>query len=258
VVVVSLRDPKGNTEPSEHAAAPQRQADPQMKIEPHDNLAARQRHGDPQVQQVKAEPAKQSEKTNDGNYSVETVRSGAITAVQVTFRQLPSSTDEASKIVRKELQKAVAKDASREILAMAFNSNGDALPDETYGGALTYKPDSKSIMTMDQRRGLKATSSDNGDYFVTVAEDKTFEGIEPARKWVTCQLVFADPPSGEKFKEAALAEIAKLKDRQLDITLYAYAGDKSNSITWQQCRADNGRYMKLEYEAKSGSSRTNW
>jgi hypothetical protein len=202
-----------------------------------------------------AEPGQQQ--TNDGTFSVQTVANGGITVVEVTFRKLPSSTDEAARIVRKALENAVAKDGSREILAMAFNSSGDALPDRQYGGALTYKP-GKSIMTMDERRGLKSTSSDKGDYFLTVAESKTYEGITPARKWLTCKLVFASAPSGDKFKSAALGEIEKLKDRQLDITLYAYVGDKSNSITWQQCRADNGHYMLVEYEATPGSTKTNW
>lgn len=223
-------------------------------------LSLNGRRGTPEAEDAearqKAGPARHPRK--DGTFSVETVASGGITVVQVTFRKLPSSTTQAATIVREALENAVAKDGGREILAMAFNSSGDALADAQYGGPLTYKPDGKSIMTMDERRGVQSTTNDNGAYFLKVTEEKTYEGITPARKWLTCKLVFAAKPSGATFKDAALAEIDRLKHRQLDITLYAYVGDKSNSATWEQCRADKSKYMKIEYEAKSGSNRTNW
>jgi len=226
------------------------------------NIEPRHSKGELQIRQPKNESAKQvsgrSKVINDGDYYVETQRNGDLTVVQVTFRKLPSSTDAASRIVRQAIEDAVAKDGSREILAMAFNADGDALSDEKYGGALSYKPNDKSIKTMDERRGVRVTTGGTADYFLKVEEDKTLAGIVPEHKWLTCQLVFATSPSGDKFKEAASAEIAKLKDRQLDITLYAFVGDKSNPTTWLQVKADNGKYMKMDYKTASGSVTTNW
>jgi len=254
VVAYSVLAGRGKPEPVT-AETPPRQSEPQnvqRNVEPPHN------EGEPQVQRPATPVPTQAVAANDGDYYVETQRNGEITVVQVTFRKLPSSAGVASRIVRQAIEDAVAKDGSREILAMAFNTDGDALADEKYGGSLTYKPNDKSIMTMDQRRGVKVTASNNADYFCETKEDKTFEGIVPARKWLTCQLVFAKSPSGDKFKEAALAEIGKLKNRQLDITIYALVGDKANPATWKQVKADNGKYMKVDYKTTSDSVTTNW
>ncbi len=156
------------------------------------------------------------------------------------------------------MEKAVGKDGSREILAMAFDGPGKTLPDTHYGGPLVYTPNDRRILTMNEREGLKNTSKDEGSYFVKVDEGKTATGIRPERKWLTCKIVFAQSPSSEQVTSAATAEIEKLKGRQLDVTIYAYTGDKTNMITWRQVRASNGKYMLVEYNKQSGSSKSNW
>jgi hypothetical protein len=260
IVVVAYSLPAGS---GKHEAVvsetPPSQNEPQniqRNVEPPHNKR------EPQIQQPKGESAQQVSRRatlmNDGDYYVETQRNGDLTVLQVTFRKLPSSTEIASRIVRQAIEDAAAKDGSREILAMAFDPDGDALSDEKYGGALSYKPNDKSIMTMDERRGVKVTTGGTADYFLKVEEDKTLAGIVPEHKWLTCHLVFASSPSGDKFKEAASAEIAKLKGRQLDITLYAFVGDKSNPTTWEQVKADNGKYMNVDYKTTSDSVTTNW
>lgn len=191
------------------------------------------------------------------DYSVEVKPTAELTLVNVTFRN-PMSQDAAARIVRKAIEDAVAKDGSKDILAMAFDTDDNALSDLKYGGPLIYVAKDRKIMTMAEHDGTKTTVTDTGRYFLKLEENKTLPGIKPERKWLTCSIVFAAKPSADEFKSAAFAEIDKLKVRGLDISAYAYVGDKSDPASWQQVRAPNGKYMVVEYKKDSGSVKPNW
>lgn len=192
------------------------------------------------------------------DYSVNVQKSGRLTVCQVTFTSLPPTTDIAAEVVRNAVQLLVKKDGSREILAMAFNASGDALPETQYGGALTYKPSDGQILTMDERSGLQATEGDEGTYYVRVEDSRTARGITPVRKWYNASIVFPNEPSVTELKAAAFKEIQKLKPHGLDVNVYIYTGDRSNKITWKQIKAPNGNFMAVDYIATTGEISANW
>ncbi len=192
------------------------------------------------------------------DYRVNVRKSGKLTVCQVTFNSLPPTSDIAAEVVRNAVEMLVKKDGSREILAMAFNASGDALPKRQYGGALTYKPSDGQILTMDERSGLQATEGGEGTYYVRLEDSRTARGITPVRKWYNASIVFPSDPSGREVKAAVLKEIEKLKPRGLDVNVYIYRGDKSNKITWKQIKAPNGNFMVVDYVATTGEISPNW
>ena len=192
------------------------------------------------------------------DYSVNVQKSGTITVCLVTFHSLPPTSDIAAEVVRNAIDMLVKKDASREILAKAFNASGDALPKTQYGGALTYNPSDGQILTMDERSGLQATEHDEGTYYVRIEDARTAEGITPVRRWYYASIVFPDEPSAREVKAAVLKEIDKLKSRELDVTVFIYTGHNSNKITWKQIKAPNGKFMVVDYIATTGKSSPNW
>ena len=192
------------------------------------------------------------------DYSVNVQKSGNLIVCQVTFNSLPPTSDIAAEVVRNAVEMLVEKDGSREILAMAFNASGDALPETQYGGALTYKPSDGQILTMDERSGLQATEGDEGRYYVRVEDSRTARGITPVRKWYNASIVFPNEPSRTEVKAAVLKEIEKLKPRGLDVNVYIYTGDKSNKVTWKQIKAPNGKFMAVDYVATTGKISRNW
>ncbi len=193
------------------------------------------------------------------DYSVELQsKVPGVTAVFVKFRSLPPTQDEAARIVRKALEDAVAKDGSKDMLAMAFDKDDSNLSDVKYGGPLYYTAKDRQIRTEAERYGNQSTATDMGRYFAKVETNRTVPGITPERQWFTCSLVFPDTPSADEFKAAAVSQIQNLQSRGLDATVYAYTGDKGNPASWKQVQARNGKYMVVEYKRDSGSITTNF
>lgn len=190
------------------------------------------------------------------DYWVDVVDTGEITALQVIFRSLPSTSDIAAEVVRNALETLVEEDGSRKILAMAFDTSDRALSDLQYGGSLEYDPGNGRIMTLDERRGLQATEADEGTYYIRVQESET--AVAPVRNWLIAYIVFPGEPTGTDVKTAVSKEIEKLKPRGLDVNLRIYSGDKSNKITWKQIKAPNGKYMGVEYVFATGGILPSW
>ena len=188
------------------------------------------------------------------DYTVESKDTPDLTNVQITFNKLPATEAEAAKIVRAEMDKAVAKDSSKEILAMAFDTGDNALADEKYGGPLVYDPKIGSVKSMRQREGLKTFNQTRDNYFSKIEEESTAEGITPVRKWVDVSVVFPTAPSTDQFQSAAKAEISRLRVRQVDITVYGYSGDKDNSASWGQVSSPGGHYMEADYTVADGQT----
>lgn len=192
------------------------------------------------------------------DYSVRVQTSGELTICQVTFNSLPPTSDIAADVVRYAAEQLVKKNGNREVLAMAFNASGDALPDEQYGGALVYKPTDGQIRRMHEREGLQTVEVDEGSFFVQIDDGRTARGITPERSWYNVSIVFRDEPRAREVKAAVLNEIDKLKSRGLDINLYIYTGDRLNKITWKQMKAPNGKFMAVDYVAATRQVSPNW
>jgi hypothetical protein len=189
------------------------------------------------------------------DYTVECKDTPDPVSVQITFNRLPSTEAETAKIVRTEMDKAVAKDSNRSVLAMAFDTGDSALADEKYGGPLTYDPKSGTIKTLREHEGLKTFNQDRAGYFSKIEEDSTAEGITPVRKWLDVSVVFPNGLTTDQFRSAATAEINRLKGRHVDITVYAYTGDKENTASWEQVKSPSGHYMEADYIVADGSIR---
>jgi hypothetical protein len=192
------------------------------------------------------------------DYRMDVQETSELTVCQVTFNSMPPTHEIAARIVRNAVETQVKRDGSREILAMAFNAHGEALPDTHYGGPLTYAPSDGQILPMDIRKGLQTTERNEGTYYVRVEDHRTLEGITPVRMLYSVSIVFPNEPSETKVKSAVLKEIEKLKPRGLDVNIYIYKGDKSNKITWEQAQAPNGNFMAVDYVAAVGEISPNW
>jgi hypothetical protein len=201
---------------------------------------------------------KSSSAQEPANYTVSVEQAGELTICQVTFKNVPEEASVAAKILRDAVESLVKENANREILAMAFNEAGDALPDIQYGGALSYKPSDGKILTMDERSGKQTTEVDEGSYFVKLEESRTAQGIRPIRRWLDVSVVFPDEPNNREVKLAVQHEINKLKTRELDVSVYVFVGDKSNPGSWKQVKASNGKYMAINYVEKTGQTVANW
>lgn len=203
-------------------------------------------------------PIRSTPSTTPPNYTVHVEQAGELTVCQVTFRNVPEEASAAAKIVRNAVESLVKENANREILAMAFNEAGAALPDIQYGGALSYKPSDGKILTMDERSGKQTIEMDEDAYFVKLEESRTAQGITPIRRWLDVSIVFPDEPNNGEVKPAVQHEINKLKARELDVNVYVFVGDKSNPGSWKQVKASNGKYMSIDYVEKTGRTVANW
>ncbi len=192
------------------------------------------------------------------DYSVRVGEYEGITNCQVFFNSLPLTSDIAAEVVRNAVENLVKQDGNHDILGMAFDASGRTLTELQYGGAISYKPSDRQILTMDERDGLQAKESDEGPYSVRVEDGKTITSITPERRWHYVYIVFADEPSAREVDVAVAKEIEKLKRRGLDITAFVYVGDKSNKMTWKQIEVPNGNFMCVEYSAATGEVEYNW
>ncbi len=192
------------------------------------------------------------------NYSVDVEESEQRTVCMVTFNSLPSTSEIAAGILRDEMEKLIKKSRNREILGMAFDETGDALPDRQYGGPLFYRPHVGRILTEQEDRGLETTKADRGSYFVETREGRTAQGISPERRWYSVSIVFATSPSLDEAKAASVAEIGRLKPRGRDVDVFVFDGDKANETTWKQSMGPNGKFLVVEYDAATKEISANW
>ena len=151
------------------------------------------------------------------------------------------------KILREALNRAVATDSSKDILAMGFHGD-DVLNSNQYSGELFYNATQKKVMTADEWHGVKTTNLENANYFVEVQEQKTLEGIKPEKKWLTITMVFPKKPSREAAYGAIYTEIQKLLPRGLDLNAYVSVGNKKVKTSWKQVKDNDGAYIFAEYE----------
>jgi hypothetical protein len=152
------------------------------------------------------------------------------------------------KILRQSLDHAVLIDPTVDIVAMGFLGD-DALNSNRYSGSLIYKASQKKIMTFDEYRGVKTTTSSTSNYLVEIQEEKTFAGIKPERKWLDVTIVFPKQPTREAAYEALVAETQKLAARGLDVDVYVSVGDQKVKTSWKQMRDKDGAYVFAEYDA---------
>ncbi len=131
---------------------------------------------------------------------------------------------------------------------MAFLGD-DSLNGNQYSGSLVYKAAEKKILTMDEYRGIKTSTSSTTDYLVEVQEDHTFKGITPERKWLSLTIVFPQASSRENAYAVIFTEIQKVIQRGLDVDAYVSIGYKNVKTSWNQMRDDDGAYVFEEYQA---------
>lgn len=154
----------------------------------------------------------------------------------------------ADKILRESLDHAILIDPTVDIFAAGFLGD-DALNSNQYSGSLVYKVSQKKVMTFEEYRGVKSTTSSRSGYFVEVKEEKTLDGIKPERKWLSVTIVFSKEPSRAAAYDAIFSEIQKLSTRGLDVNAYVSIGDQKVKTLWKQMRDTDGAYVFAEYDA---------
>lgn len=160
---------------------------------------------------------------------------------------VPSIVD---KILRESLDHAILIDPTVDILATGFLGD-DTLNSNQHSGSLVYKASQKKVMTFDEYRGIKATTSSTSTYFVEVKEEKTFAGIKPEKKWLSVTIVFPKQPTRDAAYEAIFVETQKLAAKGLDVNAYVSIGDQRVKTSWEQMRDTDGAFVFAEYNAAS-------
>lgn len=154
------------------------------------------------------------------------------------------------RILRQSLDHAILIDSRVDILATGFLGD-DSLNSNQYSGSLVYKASQKKIMSYDEYRGVKTTTSSTSSYFVEVQEEKTLTGIKPERKWLSMTIVFPKEPTVDAAYNAIVAETQKLAARGLDVDAYVSVGDQKVKTSWKQMRDRDGAYVFAAYDAAS-------
>ena len=154
------------------------------------------------------------------------------------------------KIIRESLDHAILIDPNIDILATGFLGD-DTLNSNQYSGSLVYKASQKKVMSFDEYRGVKRTTSSRSGYFVEVEEEKTLDGIKPERKWLSVTIVFSKEPSLASAYDAIFLETQKLATRRLDVDTYVSVGDQEVKTSWKQMRDTDGAYVFAEYNART-------
>lgn len=170
----------------------------------------------------------------------------------LVFDRDPKSPEFVDQMLRDGIEAAIAEDASRDILAMAFVGD-EVMRQNQHSGSLVYRAATKKIGLLDDERGIKKITADRDGYFVETREEKTLEGIKPERRWLGISIVFAAPPDPAVAYDAIRKEIGAAARRRLDIRVYAFAGDKARRTSWQQLRDVDGAFIFAEFRAASGS-----
>ena len=185
---------------------------------------------------------------NRGNYRIEIHESGGSLVCEVVFSGKLPPPETVDKIVREALEDAARKNPTKDILAAAFLGD-ENLNDNQYSGMLVYTAATKTIQTIDESRGVKKSTSATASYFVEIKEDHTYEGITPARRWLSITIVYPKTPTRAAAYDAIVAEIQKAASRGLDIDAYVSVGDKNVPTSWEQMRDDDGAYVFAGYKA---------
>jgi hypothetical protein len=152
------------------------------------------------------------------------------------------------KILRESLEHVILIDPSVDILAIGFLGN-DALSSNQYSGSLVYKASQKKIVTFDDYRGVKTSTSNTGSYFVEVQEEKTLAGIKPEKKWLSVTIVFPKQPTQDAAYDAIAVETQKFATRGMDIAVYVSVGNPKVKTSWKQMKDRDGAYVFAEYDA---------
>jgi len=154
------------------------------------------------------------------------------------------------KILRESLDHAILIDPTVDILAIGFLGD-ETLNSNQYSGSLIYKASQKKVMSFDEYRGIKTTTSSTGTYFVQIEEEKTLSGIKPEKRWLSVTIVFSKQPTLTAAYDAIFVETQKLAERRLDINAYVSVGDRNVKTSWNQIRDSDGAYVFAEYNAVS-------
>jgi len=183
---------------------------------------------------------------------------------QISFKEVPGSTggqklleltffgkvpapDEVDKLLRVSLEQAVLIDGSCDIGAFAF-AGDDTLRAPQFSGPLFYKAVAKQILTKEALDQTKTIQYETPKYSVIVKDGKTLEGVKPARRWLTIQVVFSEEPSVPDAYEAAMTEIKKTANQGMDITAYVYVGDKDKVTARSQMKDPTGGGVFMRYD----------
>jgi hypothetical protein len=190
--------------------------------------------------------AKRSNKS-DAKFDINMRNTGNTRMCEIVFTgELPTPAT-VDKIVRESLENAVSKDASKDILAAAFQGD-EELTSNQYSGMLVYKAVDKKIQTIDEANGVKYSTSATPSYFVETEEQHTYPGITPPKTWLSLTIVFAKKPSTEVAYDAIISEITKVTKPALDVDAYVSVGDKNVKTSWHQMRDDDGAFIFAEYK----------
>lgn len=173
---------------------------------------------------------------------------GAGRALNVGFYGKLPPPKTVDKIIRQSLDHAILIDPSKDILATGFVGD-TVLGSNQYSGSLVYKAAQKKVMTMDEYRGVKRTSSSGNGYFVEIEDGQTLPGVTPARKWLSVTIVFPKKPSRYAAYDAIFAETQKLAGRGLDVDVYVNVGNQKEKTTWEQMKDRDGGYIFANYKA---------
>lgn len=182
--------------------------------------------------------------------------------VDVTFRGAAPTSDAAEGALTRCLQVAAdTQFVTTEVMGTVWYSrSGRESDDDTVAlkdgsNHLLYQPDSKRIITWNQREGHTPTVEDNpaAGYFVKSETHKVL--VAPGGTFVHLSVVFRNEPTEKAAFEVVIAEVKKAISKQTSpvaTTGFAQVGRADNPAAWRQIKGADGTFIQVDFDPKRG------
>ena len=180
-------------------------------------------------------------------YTVEVSNVNEMQALYLTFSGKLPAPEAVDKILRQEFEKVVNAQPNKDAVGRAF-IDYKSPTEKQYSGDLFYKAATKKISTLDEYYASEPTPAKPDPYSLITEEHHTFPGITPSGTWLSLSLVYSKTPTRKGAYAAVIAELEKAMSRHLDVSAFAYTGDKNKKKSWVQVRDAEG-YVAAEYVA---------
>ena len=193
-----------------------------------------------------------------GSYFVDFQQSNGVNLCDLVFRSTPPSPKRIDELLRKALRSCIARDASQDILAMAFE-NDDALDEERqYNGSLVYRHATGQVQTRDQIDNAHTTVSSQPDYFVKVTERDRPCCVSPIKHYAEVDVVYAHPPSEAEGYGVAASIAKKYGKPGEDVYVTIEQGNRNSPLTWRAVHNSGGKSIAMRYDGSNGSVSREW
>lgn len=171
--------------------------------------------------------------------------------LDVTFREMPETSDAVLRILKGELIQFVSK-CDGDILVTAWfcpdEETEDQIPLPDGSTHLIYRRADGACLNWSDYIGETKDTKETSSYFAIVSSCKTAEGIKPEKSWLNISVIFKKPTASLEIYEILVALCRDWAVTELEISAYAYFGDKNNPLSWKQIRDSDDAYLFVRWD----------